>query len=355
MKTYLATKDSAPEKAAFPVIDAHNHLWGRLDKIPDIVKTMDECGVSMYCDLTANMRFEMRDGGYVFMPADINGFLRAAEPFKNRLYCFTTATFARDTREPLFDDINSFAEETAAVLEADVKAGAKGLKILKELGLKYKDSSGSLVKLDDKGLDPVWSAAARLGVPVLIHQADPDGFFDPVTKENEHYETLLKYPSWSFADPKFPRKDELIARRNAMIKRHPGTIFILPHIANSAENLGRAAKVLDDCPNVYIDFSARIDELGRQPYSARDFLIKYQDRVLFGSDLRASPEMYRCFFRFLETFDEWFQPPDYDGSFARARWNIHGLGLPEKVLRKIYRGNALKIMPSLKAAEKQRL
>ena len=173
-----------------------------------------------------------------------------------------------------------------------------------------------------------------------------------MTPENEHYESLKKYPSWSFADPAFPRKAELLKRRDNLVRRHPNTIFILPHFGNYAENIQYVSDLLSSCDNVYIDFSARLDELGRQPYSTREFFIRHQDRIVFGTDMPANIEssvrMYRTYFRFLETYDESFYSPDYDGTFERVRWPICGIGLPEEVLRKVYYGNILGIIPSLK-------
>jgi len=239
-------------------------------------------------------------------------------------------------------------EETIALLRRHVALGARGLKVLKELGLHYRDGEGNLIAVDDARLAPIWEEAGKLGVPVLIDQSDPAAFFDPITPENEHYETLTKYPSWSFADPRFPRKAELMQRRDNLVRRHRGTTFILAHVANNPENLGYVARLLDENPNANIDFSARLDELGRQPYTAREFMIRYQDRICFGTDMPVSPEMYRCYFRFLETFDEFFYAPDYDGTFGRHRWPIYGLGLPAEVLRKIYHENALRLVPGLR-------
>jgi len=344
----LVREAHIPARARFPVIDAHNHLWAAWEKVGNVVAVMDAVGVVSYCDLTANLSLVWADGGYDYQPAELEDFYgNAAEKYPGRFYGFTTATFTPPRDRPLFDDIGCFVEETLDVMNDHVERGARGLKILKELGLHYRDSRGALVRLDDEGLAPIWEEAGRLGIPVLMHQADPSAFFDPVTLENEHYESLKKYPSWSFCDPKFPRKTELLERRNRVIRRHPGTRFMLPHVANLAEDLGSVGRLLDENRNVYIDFSARLDELGRQPYSAREFMIKYSDRIYFGTDMPASVEMYRCYFRFLETYDEAFIPPDYDGTFDRFRWAICGVGLPDDVLKKIYYENVSRIVPGM--------
>jgi len=350
---YLFRKEHIPQKAAFPVIDAHNHLWGDWKRLDDLVDTMDEVGVVCYCDLTANVSISWTEGGYLLGQGNIEDFFeRCVKHFPGRFYGFTTATFARSTREPLFTDPDRFVAETIALLRRHVSLGARGLKILKELGLHYRDGEGELIAVDDPRLDPIWEEAGAMGVPVLMHQSDPYGFFEPVTPQNEHYDTLLKYPTWSFCDDRFPRKRELLERRDNLIRRHHGTTFLLPHVANFAENLAYVARLLDENPNVYIDFSARIDELGRQPYTAREFMLRYQDRIYFGTDMPGSVRMYRCYFRFLETFDECFFPPDYDGTFERHRWPICGLGLPREVLAKIYYRNALRLVPGLRALTK---
>ncbi|NLF00690.1 MAG: amidohydrolase family protein, partial [Anaerolineales bacterium] len=336
-----------PERARFPVIDAHNHLWAAWDSVDDVVAVMDQVGVVCYADLTANLVIAWQGGGYAFRQGNLDDFLTHSQRHPGRFYGFTTATFSRPTDQPLFTDARAFVAETLDTLRDHVARGARGLKILKELGLRYRDGEGRLIALDDERLAPVWEEAGRLGVPVLMHQSDPYGFFEPATPDNEHYDTLRRYPTWAFSDPQFPRKLELLQRRDAVLGNHPGTTFILPHVANFPENLGYVSQLLDEHPNVMIDFSARIDELGRQPYRAREFLIRYQERTLFGVDMPASVEMYRCYFRFLETYDEHFIPPDYDGTFGRYRWHIHGLGLPDDVLRSIYYRNAIRVIPGL--------
>lgn len=352
-KTLLFKKDHVPERAAFFVIDAHNHLWGNIDSEKEI-KTMDAVGVKALCDVTGNVKIEFAKGGYTIKNGNINDFfLNYHNRYPGRFYCFTMSSFARPATEPLFTDHRRFTDEFIETLHNHHASGAKGLKVLKELGLHFRDSNGNLIYTDDERLDPIWEAAGKLKMPVLIHQADPYGFFEPITSDNEHYETMIKFPAWSLADSKYPRKLELLKRRDNMIKRHPDTTFILPHFANFAENISSVAELLETAPNVYIDFSARLDELGRQPYSAREFFLKYQDRIIFGSDMPAaiesSVDMYRTYFKFLETYDESFYSPDYDGTFDRARWPICGIGLPAEVLKKIYHENILKIIPSLKS------
>ena len=347
---YLVQDEHVPERARFPVIDAHNHLWANWRSVPRVVEVMDAVGVRAYGDLTANISLSWADGGYVFKPGRIEDFLEhALDPYPDRFFGFTTALLAQPTRRPLFDDPGPFVEETIALFDKHVAMGARGLKVLKELGLHYRDAADNLIGVDDPRLAPIWDEAARLGVPVLIHQGDPDGFFEPIGPENEHKDSLLKYPSWSFADPaRFPRKRELLERRDRLVDRHRKTTFILPHVANRAEDLGYVDRLLRDNANVFIDCSARSDELGRQPYTAREFMIKHQNRILFGTDMPTSVEMYRFYFRFLETRDEAFVPPDYDGTFERYRWRVCGLGLPDDVLEKIYYKNALRIIPGLK-------
>jgi predicted TIM-barrel fold metal-dependent hydrolase len=356
---YLINEDNTPQIAAFPVIDAHNHQWDNLHS-DRLIRTMDTVGIIAFCNTTGNARIKLSEGGYVVDKVDISEFFRNhAGIHSNRFYCFTMSSFASPANEPLFNSPEKFVDECIQTLYQHQNQGAKGLKVLKELGLHFRDSKGKLINTDDESLTPIWDEAGKLGMPVLIHQADPSGFFEPADENNEHYESLIKYPSWSFEDQKFPGKLDLLKRRDNLIRSHPGTTFILPHFANFPENISYVSSLLDKNPNVFIDFSARIDELGRQPYSARDFFIRHQDRIIFGSDMPANLEtsvkMYRTYFRFLETYDEAFYAPDYDGTFNRSRWPISGIGLPNDVLEKIYYKNILKLIPSLEEDLKDHL
>ena len=231
-------------------------------------------------------------------------------------------------------------------LDDAVRRGARGYKILKELGLGVKDKTGKLITVDDTRLDPVWEECGRLGIPVAIHIADPEAFFHPINGENERYEELNEHPDWSFYGPQFPSFEELLAARNRMLAKHPKTTFIVLHAGNWPENLDNVAEMLDRLPNTVIEFGAREAELGRQPRRTLKLFMDYQDRVMFGTDNTPEVEMYQNNFRWLETNDEAF---DYWGSPAQGRWTISGLNLPDPVLEKIYHLNADRLFSQFKA------
>ena len=180
-----------------------------------------------------------------------------------------------------------------------------------------------------------------------MHTADPVAFFKPIDANNERWEELSRHPDWSFYGDQFPDRDELLAARNRVVQRHPGTTFIGAHVANNAEDLATVAKWLETYPNLVVEFASRINELGRQPYTARKFLIKFQDRILFGTDGPWPEERLRYYWRFMETYDEYF-PYSEKRPLPQGMWRIYGVGLPERVLKKIYFENALRVMPSLK-------
>lgn len=342
----LKTPVNIPLKPRFPVIDAHNHLFAEMppDKMVDV---MDACGVKSFMNVSANITLPYNGKEFSI---EHKGFDYYRDKYINkhpgRFFGFTMSDFACADGDVLIKD-NDFADKTIAHFEEDLAKGALGLKVTKELGLLFKDAAGEYVPVDDKRLYPVWQKAGELGKPVLIHVSDPVAFFLPPDKTNEHYLTLQEFAGWSFYGSHFS-KEELLAQRDRMIADHPDTVFICPHVANLAEDLGSVARFMDDNPNVIIDFSARIDELGRQPYAAREFLIKYNERIIFGTDMIISPEMYRCYFRFLETKDECFEYPDYIGRWGHSRWGIYGLYLPDKVLENIYYKNICRLIPELK-------
>jgi len=320
-------------KAKFPVIDVHNHIFGDAPA-KNVVRVMDAAGVKTFVNLTGNARLPIDGKSYTIERTEFSTFVKShINRYPGRFRAFTMSDFAKWGDFKLINDDN-FAQCCVEHLCEDIKKGACGLKITKELGLRFKDKSGKLIKIDDRRLDPIWQEAAKLKIPVLIHTSDPVAFFLPMNKDNEHYSTLKK----------FPGKMDLMHQRERLIASNRKTTFICPHVANYPENIEYVSDFLDKNKNVYIDFSARIDELGRQPYTSRKFFIKYQDRILFGLDMPVSTEAYSSYFRFLETDDEYFDYPDYLGRFGHCRWKIYGLNLPDDVLKKIYYKNAERVL-----------
>jgi predicted TIM-barrel fold metal-dependent hydrolase len=266
---------------------------------------------------------------------------KMVKPYPNRFIVFAQFDWSR------INDPN-FSSEMVAQLDDAVRRGARGLKVLKDLGLQVRDKSGKLVAIDDPRLDPVWEECGRLGIPVAIHSTDPEAFFTPVDSHNERYEELISNPSWSFYGPNYPSKDTLLQERNHIIERHPRTTFIALHMANWPENLDAVSGWLNKYPNMYVEFGAREAELGRQPLRSRKFFTDYQDRILFGTDSEPEEETYSNYFRWLETADEYFPYAGYPG---QGRWEIYGMALPDAILEKVYNRNARKIFAQFKGVK----
>jgi predicted TIM-barrel fold metal-dependent hydrolase len=222
-----------------------------------------------------------------------------------------------------------------------VEHGACGIKFWKDFGLSIREADGRLARIDDERYAPIFDKAAELRLPVMFHTADPTAFFTPINEHNERYEELAAHPDWSFANTGVSRND-LLNQRDRVFARHPRTTFVGAHLAECGEDLARVARMLEAHPNVFIDISARVNELGRQPYRARELFLRFPDRILFGSDLLPDESMYRLYFRFLETADEYFDYPSH--ASRQGRWSIYGLFLPDEVLRRVYRDNALKLL-----------
>lgn len=329
-RSQMVVKKTNIIKPKYPVIDIHNHL-GRLGDTQKYLDEMDKAGVWMCVSLDANSK----DDAY-------KNHLKVSQSIsKERFILFFRPDFSR------IDEPN-FGLNEAKKLEEAVRLGVRGLKINKALGLELRDKTGNLVKVDDPRIDPIWAKCGELGIPVAIHVSDPKAFFTPIDKYNERFDELGAHPNWAFFDrDKYTySKEEILNQRNRVFARHPNTIFIGAHVATLPEELGRVAMWLEQYTNLYIDIDARISELGRQPYTARRFLIKYQDRVLFGTDTPCDAEAYRIYYRFLETDDEYIDPSG--GHHLQGRWMIYGLYLPDDVLEKLYNKNALKILGKYK-------
>jgi predicted TIM-barrel fold metal-dependent hydrolase len=330
----LVTKVSRVEKPRFPVIDAHNHLslegFGGWDKRPvsQLLDILDEADVRVYVDL---------DGGWGedILETHLDHF-KAAAPERFRVYGGVAWE-----KWPEYGD--KFGEWAADRLRKQAARGAQGLKIWKPLGLQVRDQHNNLVAVDDSRLDPVWATAGELKLPVTIHIADPVAFFDPVDSSNERWEELHANPDWQFPSPPYPSFMSILNAFANLVRRHKQTIFVGAHVGCYAENLEWVGQLMDRCPNFFVDISERIGELGRQPYAARRFFLKYADRILFGTDRPVEERIYPVYYRFLETDDEYFsygneEPP------RQGRWKIYGMYLPDDVLQKVYFKNAERII-----------
>ena len=341
-RSMLKVQEHLLTRTKYPVVDVHVHPRVRLHDSPaairDFVKLMDAQNIAVCVSLDGGMgeKFDehkqhlwtnYRDRFVIFANIDWRGQGREDDP----------ATW--DCQRP------DFGRRMADNLRKVKVAGASGLKVFKGLGLEYRNPDGKLIRIDDPRWDPIWSACGELGLPVLIHTADPAAFFLPVDEKNERWEELRRHPDWSFYGK--ANREDLLEQFLHIVAAHPKTNFIGAHLANSGEDLAALSKWLDTYPNLYVDIAARINELGRQPYTARKFLIKYSGRVLFGTDGPRVPERLVLHWRFLETFDEFF--PYAENAFPpQGFWRIYGIGLPDDVLKKIYFQNAIRLVPGVK-------
>ncbi len=320
-------------RARFAAIDIHNHvndpggIHGEAVPPADVIKLMDRTNVKKIVILTGMWGDKLQ------------GVLdKMVKPYPDRFVVFTQIDWSK------INDLE-FSAEMVKQLDDAVRRGARGLKVLKDLGLGVHDKSGKLIAIDDPRLDPIWEECGRLGIPVAIHSTDPEAFFTPADKYNERYEELMHNPSWSFYGPKFPSKEKLLEERNHVFAKHPHTTFIALHVANWPENLDAVSAWLRQYPNMVVELGAREAELGRQPRRARQFFVEFQERILFGTDSEPDEKMYANYFRWLETGDEYFDYWDYPG---QGRWKIYGMELPDAVLEKVYHANAERIFAEFK-------
>ena len=317
-------------RAKYPVIDIHSH-HRRLtpERWAAIVASMDTQHLQVLVNLSGGTGASLVEALKVV----------ADSPAPGRMVFFANLDF---------DDLDQpgYGRRAAARLDADLAAGARGLKIYKNFGLTLKRAGGARVPVDDPEFDPVWETCARRGVPVLIHTGEPAPFFEPVTETNERWLELQLHPERRRPAGEFPAFESLMAERDRLFARHPKTTFIAAHFAYHANDLARLGRLLDAYPNVVTETGAILAELGRQPRAARAFFVKYQDRVLFGKDSYV-PAEYPYFWRTFETADEYF---DYYRDY-HAFWKLYGLDLPDPVLRKLYYGNALRLLPGLRSTD----
>ncbi|MGY8769459.1 MAG: amidohydrolase family protein [Pirellulales bacterium] len=340
----LKAQQTLLQQAKYPVVDVHTHFLHRLhhsnEQLDDFVALMDRNNIAICVSLDGRLGDTLDEHlKYLWTK------------YKDRFVVYTNINWIgdgdRDKPETWDCQRPDFARRTAIMLADAREQGVSGLKLFKQFGLGYKNPDGSLIKIDDPRWNPIWQACGELGMPVIIHTADPAAFFQPIDRNNERWEELHRHPDWSFYGDQFPSREELLSARNRVIERHPKTNFIGAHFANNPEDLAQVSAWLDKYPNLYVEPSSRIAELGRQPYTARKFFLKYADRILFGTDGPWPEVRIRYYWRFLETYDENFPYSEKEYP-PQGLWRIHGLGLPEDVLKKIYSENAAKLIPGVK-------
>jgi predicted TIM-barrel fold metal-dependent hydrolase len=327
-KSTLVVPSHPVPRARYPVIDIHSHHYDLTAAgWSQIVREMDGLNLRILVNLSGGTGQELQ------RKLDIIAHSQAPD----RMVQFANLDFS---------DLNTpgYGQRAAARLEADVRAGAMGLKIFKNFGLTVKRASGQRVPVDDPEFDPVWEICARLRIPVLIHTGEPAPFFEPVDEHNERWLELQVHPERRRPPSEFPPFETLMGERDRLFTHHPKTTFIAAHFGFHANDLARLGGMLDRMPNVYTETGAILAELGRQPRAARAFFIRYQDRILFGKDTYEASE-YPYYWRTFETADEYF---DYYRDY-HAFWKLYGLDLPDIVLRKVYYGNALKLLHRVSA------
>jgi predicted TIM-barrel fold metal-dependent hydrolase len=324
VSTLVVPEHQVP-RAKYPFIDVHNHQFSMptMD-LGTLVKEMDRLNMAVMVNLSGQSGDAIR-----------NSVSNIKQHYPKRFIVFANVDF-RGVGEA------GWGEKAARQLEADVRNGANGLKIYKSLGFSVMDVSGKRVAVDDSRLDPVWKKAGELGIPVLIHTADPRSFWDPMDEHNERWLELATHPNRKRGPDNPVPFEDLIAEQHRMFKKHRGTTFIAAHFGWFPNDLKRLSALMDELPNIVVEFGAVIAELGRQPKMARAFFERYQDRILFGKDSWV-PDEYQTYFRVLETADEYFP---YHKKY-HAFWRMYGLGLPDSILKKVYYQNALRIIPRI--------
>ena len=331
-RSTLVVPEHIVTRARHPFIDVHSHQRGSTmtqEAAEELVRQMDGINLGVLVNLSGGSGEGSISENLVKAVANMKG------RYPKRFVLFTNISF-----EGI--DQPDYGERTARQIETDVANGAQGLKIYKNLGMFSKDASGDRISTDDPRLDPIWAKCGELGIPVLIHTGEPASFHEPHDRFNERWLELKQRPNRKRPPGDFPPWEQIIGEQHNLFRKHPGTNFINAHLGWMGNDLSRLGKLLDELPNVTTELGAVIAELGRQPRAARQFLIRYQDRVMMGKD-SWNPEEFHVYFRVFETADEYF--PYYRK--RHAHWKMYGLDLPEGVLKKIYYKNALRVIPGI--------
>ena len=332
----LVVPQNRKTRSKFPFIDVHSHHWNMpIMNLDNLIEEMDSLNMKYQINLSGS-GLAVFSGKQDLMDLNLSKSINNVKKnYPERFGVLVNLDFSKIGRK-------DFKLNTEKHLLNASKIGATGLKIYKNLGLNLKDGEGNRVKVDDDRLQFIWEKCAELNLPVLIHSGEPIAFFQNIDKYNERWLHAKQRPSSFRPSDKYPSFEIVMSEQYNMFKKNPKTTFINAHMGWYGNNLSKLDQQLIDLPNVYVEFGAVINELGRQPVSARKFFIKHQDRILFGKD-NYNKEEYHLYFQVLETSDEYIE-------YFRKRhglWRLYGLNLPDSVLKKVYHQNALKIFPSI--------
>ena len=332
----LVVPQNPKTRSKFPFIDVHSHHWNMpIMNLDNLIEEMDSLNMKYQINLSGS-GLAVFSGKQDLMDLNLSKSINNIKKnYPERFGVFVNLDLSKIGRK-------DFKLNTEKYILNASKIGATGLKIYKNLGLNLKDGEGNRVKVDDDRLQFIWEKCAELNLPVLIHSGEPIGFFQNIDKYNERWLHAKQRPSSFRPSDKYPSFEIVMSEQYNMFKKNPKTTFINAHMGWYGNNLSKLDQQLIDLPNVYVEFGAVINELGRQPVSARKFFIKHQDRILFGKD-NYNKEEYYLYFQVLETSDEYIE-------YFRKRhglWRLYGLNLPDSVLKKVYHQNALKIFPSI--------
>jgi predicted TIM-barrel fold metal-dependent hydrolase len=330
-RSTLVVPEHTVPRAKFPAVDLHGHppSLDNPETIREVVAAMES--------LNLQVIVQARGSSGARLTRQIEAVRAAGQA--DRFVFFTTLN--------LRSVGPGSGARIAAQLETDVAAGAVGIgEIGKGFGLTTRKADGTRLEMDDPELDIVWETAGRLGIPVFVHTGDPAEFFQPLDYENERWLEMAIFPNRRFNDrSRYPAFDDLMAERDRMLAKHPNTTWVLAHMSWYTQDLGRLGELFDKYPNVHGEVGAVLYDLGRQPRFARAFFEKYKDRIFFGKD-SFQPDEYPYYWRVFETEDEYF---DYYRDY-HAFWKLYGMGLPDDVLRQLYYGNALRLIPNMPTA-----
>lgn len=322
----LVVPEHPVERAKYPFVDVHSHHWRMADmNLDELIAEMDQLNMQVIVNLSG--------GGGERLKGITDNIKKYG--YQDRIIVFTNINI-----ESILDP--DWTAETLKQIVYDHANGARGLKIYKSQGMTNKDSQGNRVRINDPRIGPIWDKCGELGMPVLIHSADPKSFWAPHDSLNERWLELKVRPGRKRSDTDPASWETIIGEQHDIFRRHPNTTFINAHMGWYPNDLQKLGTLLDEIPNMYVEIGAVISELGRQPRFAKRFFEKYQDRILFGKD-SYQPKEYPTYFRVLETDDEYF--PYYKR--YHAFWRMYGLDLSDEVLEKLYYKNALKVIPRL--------